>query len=85
MAASLDRDTLLQVVQTWPIDEQLLFAQIIIERVRRERLASEPGVDASERSTWDALYGIASGEKEPPTDEQVAQWLDEHKMEKYGQ
>jgi hypothetical protein len=37
MAASLDRDTLLQIVEAWPIDEQLLFAQIIIERVHRER------------------------------------------------
>jgi hypothetical protein len=83
MATSLDRDTLLRVVQTWPIDEQILFAQTIIERARRERGDSEPEVDASERSTWDALYGIASGEKEPPTDEQVAQWLDGHKTEKY--
>ena len=38
----------------------------------------------AERSTWDALYGIASNGQEPPTDEQVARWLDEHQMEQYG-
>lgn len=83
---TLDRDTLLQAVRDWPLDEQLRLAQMILELAQGQRVAPTQPSDAQtlERPTWDALYGIASNGQEPPTDEQVEQWLDEHRMEKYG-
>jgi hypothetical protein len=30
------------------------------------------------------LAGLLATDQPPPTDEDVARWLDEHKMEKYG-
>lgn len=77
---TLDRETILQTIQSWSQDEQLALARAIIERAD----AAQEGADAPRRSIWDELYGAASNGKEPPTDEEVAQWLDEHKMEKYG-
>jgi hypothetical protein len=31
-----------------------------------------------------SLRGLLSNGQTPPTDEQVKQWIDEHRMEKYG-
>ena len=31
-----------------------------------------------------SLIGLAAGDRPPPTDEEVKQWIDEHRMEKYG-
>lgn len=42
---------------------------------------NEPRIPASpHRPTWDALYGVASNGQEPPTDEQIEQWLDERRI-----
>ncbi|HUY78237.1 MAG TPA: hypothetical protein VMV29_15790 [Ktedonobacterales bacterium] len=45
----------------------------------------QPSNSHHPRSTWDALHMLASNEQPAPTDEQVARWLDERRMEKYGQ
>lgn len=84
--SSLDPDTILRTIAAWPIEEQVRLARTILQRATAHIPAStERHQDqAPQRSTWEALYGIASNGQEPPTDEQVAQWLDEHRMEKYG-
>ena len=71
----LDREVILQTIENWPIDEQVALARTILERaVMGQRRTPQ---EQSARSTWDALYGIASNGHEPPTDEQVVQWLEE--------
>jgi hypothetical protein len=81
---SLDRDALLRAIAEWPVEDQIIFARDILHRAATQSTTQEhpDQPPAAERSTWDALYGIAANGKEPPTDEQVAQWLDEHRMEK---
>ncbi len=82
-AAPLDHKDILHAIEAWPVEEQVALARFILERAASSR--AETSAETSARSTWDALHGIASSGNEPPSDEQVAQWLDEHKMEKYGQ
>ena len=78
--APLDREAILRAIESWPQAEQLALARTILERAN-----PSPGMPgASACSTWDALYGIASSGGEPPSEEEVVRWLDEHKMEKYG-
>lgn len=74
----LDRDTILKTVHTWPLAEQMALAQAILRRASEE-LDTEP-----QRPSWREMVGLASNGLEPPTDEQVAQWLDEHRIQKYG-
>lgn len=79
---TLDPDTILRTIATWPVEEQIRLARAVLERAAastKRQLGQVP-----EQSTWEALYGIASNGQEPPTDDQVAQWLDEQRMEKYG-
>lgn len=78
-----ERDAILRAIENWPIDEQIALARSILQRA--ETGPSRRTQRTPARSTWDALYSIAANGSEPPSDEQVAKWLDEHKMEKYGQ
>jgi uncharacterized membrane protein len=85
-ASALDRDTILRAIAAWPVEEQVMLAQSILERAIAHSAprARSQEAETQQRSTWEALYGIASNGQEPPSDEQVAQWLDDHRMEKYG-
>lgn len=81
-ATSTDRAAILKAVEGWAPDEQVALARAILERAAAHLVP--PTVEPPSGSTWDALYGIASSGSTAPSDEQVAQWLDEHRMEKYG-
>lgn len=89
---TLDRDTILHTVQAWPPDEQLALAQEIarqatqaIAQVAAQPEPERPTPTIPQRPNWREMAGLAAVPgPESPTDEQVAQWLDEHRMEKYG-
>ena len=76
---ALDRDTILQAVSTWPPDEQLALAHAIWAQVGLN-FVEEPMAPPDSRS----LAGLIARGETPPSDEEVARWLDEHRMEKYG-
>lgn len=78
-APTLDRDTILRAIRAWPEDEQLAFAREILQQLRGH-VVEEPLAPPDSRG----LAGLIANGQTPPTDEEVAQWLDEHKMEKYG-
>lgn len=81
-APSIDRETILQVTRSWSLPDQMALAQAILQAVS-ERLA-ENG-PAPQRPSWREMAGLAAVPgKEPPSDEQVAQWLDVRRMNKYG-
>lgn len=78
-APALDKQTILAAVQSWPEDEQIAFAEEILALVQGP-IVEEPLESPDSRS----LVGLLANGQTPPTDEEVAQWLDEHRMEKYG-
>lgn len=82
---TLDRETVLRTIQTWPLTEQMALVQTILQRATA-RLAEAPRpTQPPQRPSWREMAGLAAVPgQEPPSDEQIAQWLDEHKMEKYG-
>ncbi len=69
-----EREKILSSIGAWPVDDQLTLAQIIRQHaaqcISAERRTAE-SLNAG-RSTWDALCGIASNGRTPPTDEKVA-------------
>lgn len=80
---ALDRETILKAVRTWPPDDQLALARAITEQVTANYNAGI-GLLPAQQPTWKALAGIASNGAPPPSDKQIAQWLDEHRIGKYG-
>jgi len=80
---ALDRETILQAVRTWSPEEQMTLAREILQQTGHVPLIDEPP-EPPARGSWLGLVGLLATDKPPPTDEEVAQWLDEHRMEKYG-
>ena len=68
---------ILRVIETWPTKDQIAFAQMILERTRTR--GTHTGHPA-----WRQMAGLASTDRENPSDEDVARWLEEHRVEKYG-
>jgi hypothetical protein len=70
-------EQLLKIVSNWSEDKQLAFVHDVLKVLesRKER-KREP--------TLQKALGLLATDQPPPTDEEVKQWLDEHRWEKYG-
>ena len=69
-------DSVLNEVTAWPPEHRATLAQVLIESLRRDVPRRKP--------TIDQIIGIARGDGPTPSDEQVKQWIDEHRTRKYG-
>jgi hypothetical protein len=76
-----DREAILTAIEAWPVEDQIALAQIIL---RRSATRAAAGAKAPQRPSWRQMAGLASNGQTPPSDEEVAQWLDEHRSEEYG-
>lgn len=97
--SKLDRETILDAVHNLPVDDQLEIARQILAWTDTAEVAqlTRAMKHLSAMSSWiqampaaaqstgsvAGLRGIASMET-PPDDATVDQWIDEHRMEKYG-
>ncbi|WIG59847.1 MAG: hypothetical protein OJF49_002594 [Ktedonobacterales bacterium] len=74
-------DEIFEAVSAWPAQDRLSLAYRILQSV-----TPRESVSASEKSAaLQRLRGLlARDNTPPPTDEDVARWLDEHREEKYG-
>ncbi|HEU4782361.1 MAG TPA: hypothetical protein VFS83_03380 [Ktedonobacterales bacterium] len=79
-ATPLDRETILKAVQKLPPEEQLQVAQQIMKTyLAGSRLS--PQSQPAPWVSWRILAGIALGSSQtPPTESQIAEWLDERRM-----
>lgn len=70
--------SVLHTVQTWPARQRYLLVQDLLKTL-------EPEVEPTKREdTLSLARGLLATDKPAPTDEEVAQWLEEHRLEKYG-
>ena len=76
-----DREAILKAIEAWPLEDQVALAQRILERSAAHTAS---GATTPQRPSWKQMAGLASNGQTPPSDEEVAQWLDEHRSEKYG-
>ncbi len=72
-----DREAILRTIETWPVEDRVALAQVILRRATGQ--LTQP-----QRPSWQQLAGLASTGQPPPSDEEVARWLGEHRSEKYG-
>lgn len=78
-APTLHRQTILRTVQALPPEEQIALVREILEQVPAP-IVEEPRQPPNSAG----LAGLIANGKTPPTDEEVAQWLDERRSAKYG-
>ena len=78
-----DLSTILHSIDSWSREERLRLARAILDQLAQSHNGSETSPDTQPHprsSSFEALYGLASTGGPPPTDEQVAAWLDERRM-----
>jgi hypothetical protein len=73
-----DRERILRDIQAWPVEEQMELARAILQRAEELQQGQRPRVPSA------ALRGLLANGQPAPSDEEVARWLDEARMEKYG-
>ena len=76
---TLDRETILQAVRALPADEQWLLAQEILLQI-----GALPVEEPQTSHNSQGLAGLLATDQTPPTDNEITQWLHEHRMDKYG-
>ncbi len=70
--------SVLHIVRTWPARQRYLLVQDLLKTLEPK---AEP-IQAED--TLSLARGLLATGKPAPTDEEVAQWLEEHRLEKYG-
>lgn len=73
-----DREAIFRAIETWPREDQVALARMNLHR------STMHTVTTPQRPSWRQMAGMLSNGQTPPSDAEVAQWLDEHRSEKYG-
>lgn len=82
------REAILEAFRSLPPQEQRAVAEEVNQALQTSGYAAgqptEPRPGRPGWVSWRQLAGLFANGKEPPSDEQVRQWIDEARMEKYG-
>ncbi len=70
--------SVLHIVRTWPARQRYLLVQDLLKTLEPEVESTQAG------DTLSFARGLLATDKPAPADEEVAQWLEEHRLEKYG-
>ncbi len=77
--ATTSYQTVLNTVRQWPPDRRFALVQDVINT-----LASEVAHPRPRHKTLEKALGLLATDQPAPSDAEIQQWLDEHRMEKYG-
>jgi len=69
---------ILNIVRQWPIAQRVTLVQDVLKT-----LAPEVERMRAPRRTLEKALGLISTQQPAPTDEEIRQWLDEYRLEKY--
>ena len=69
----------IEIIRDWPPASRFSLVQDVLKT-----LAPEVESSRSKRNTLEKALGLLATNQPAPSDAEVQQWLDEHRMEKYG-
>lgn len=73
-----DPEAILRAIEGRTLEDQVALADRILQRARTLPPPPLPHL------SWHQMIGIAATGKPAPSDEEVAQWLDDYRTQKYG-
>ncbi len=76
---TLNYNSILNVVSQWPPTQQQALVNDVLKMI-----SSRVEPPRQKRPTLSEALGLLATDQPAPTDAEVKQWLDEHRMEKYG-
>lgn len=69
----------LEKVHGWPSELRLALAEALLHSLHRELHPN-----GSHGVPVEKVLGMAAGKGPPPSDATIKQWIEEHRLEKYG-
>jgi hypothetical protein len=79
IAEALEYWTVLHIIENWPPMIRAALIQDISNTLAEQAEGPRP-----KRNTLERIAGFLKTDQPAPSDEEVEQWLDERRMEKYG-
>lgn len=76
---NISYEGVLKIVSQWPTAQQIAFVEDVLKTI-----SSRVEPPKQRQRTLDRALGLLATDMPAPTDEEIEQWLDEHRMEKYG-
>lgn len=67
----------LEIVRQWPDARRFTLVQDVLKTL-------EPEAHPRKKQTLSQALGLLATSAPPPSDEEIKQWLEEHRTEKYG-
>lgn len=67
----------LEIVRQWPDARRFTLVQDVLKTL-------EPRTRPHKKQTLSQALGLLATSASPPSDEEIKQWLEEHRREKYG-
>lgn len=71
-------ESVLDIVRQWPTSQRFTLVQDVLKTLAPEGSGAPPP-----RQTLAKALGLLAQNQTAPTDEEIQQWLDEHRTEKY--
>ena len=75
----LDYATVLGIVRDWPPVQRFLLVQEVLQTLA----PSEPP-RPTPRNTLERARGLLATDRPPPSDDELARWLEERRVQRYG-
>lgn len=76
---NINYESVLKTIRQWPKAQRFILVQEVLKT-----LAPEIEQPQRRERTLERALGLVNLKGTAPTDEEVKQWLEEHRMEKYG-
>lgn len=76
---NISYEGVLKIVSQWPTAQQIALVEDVLRTI-----SSRVEPPRQRRRTLDQALGLLANDRPAPTDEEIEQWLDERRMEKYG-
>ena len=76
---TISYETVLNTVRQWPPDRRFALVQDVLNTLAPEVSSPRP-----RHKTLKKALGLLATGQPAPSDAEIKQWLDEHRMEKYG-
>lgn len=77
-------ENILKVIHDWPLSQRLNLAQDILKTLAPELKKYKLSTSHTRRNTLKEALGLLATHQPTPSDEEIQDWLDEHRREKYG-
>ena len=84
MAQMMSYDNILNTIRNWPLSKRLTLVQDILKTLAPDLKAVEPDSPRAKRNTLKEALGLLATNQPAPSDQEIQDWLNEHRLEKYG-